>query len=89
MRAGARSLAHQKTSTYALLGFSYLPDQSEPTELSLKGGPDSKNYILPAEAPAGSARDREIVSFDGRVLITRFTDPEVSGRYGAKHRRAV
>ena len=27
-------------------------------------------------------RDREIVSFDGRVLVTRFVDPEVSGRYG-------
>ena len=25
----------------------------------------------------------KIVAFDGRVLITRFIDPEVSGRYGA------
>jgi hypothetical protein len=60
----------------------HLPDQAQPTELSLKGGPDGKNYIGPAEEPAGGARDREIVSFDGRVLITRFTDPEVAGRYG-------
>ena len=22
------------------------------------------------------------MSFDGRVLVTRFTDPEVAGRYG-------
>ena len=50
---------------------------------SLKGGPDGKNYIGPGEEPAGGARDREIVAFDGRVLITRFIDPEVSGRYGA------
>ena len=60
----------------------HLPDQSQPTELLLKGGPDGKNYIGLAEEPAGGQRDREIVAFDGRVLITRFTDPEVSGRYG-------
>ena len=60
----------------------HMPDQAQPTELSLKGGPDGKNYIGPADEPGGGARDREIVSFDGRVLITRFTDPEVSGRYG-------
>ncbi len=60
----------------------HLPDQSQPTELSLKGGPDGKNYIGPGEEPAGGQRDREIVTFDGRVLVTRFIDPEVSGRYG-------
>jgi len=60
----------------------HLPDQAQPTELGLKGGPDGKNYIGPAEEPAGGARDREIVAFDGRVLVTRFTDPEVAGRYG-------
>ena len=26
--------------------------------------------------------DREIASFDGRVMVLRFTDPEVAGRYG-------
>ena len=60
----------------------HLADQAQPTELGLKGGPDGKNYIGPGEDPAGAARDREIVAFDGRVLITRFTDPEVAGRYG-------
>ncbi len=60
----------------------HLPDQSQPTELLLKGGPDGKNYIGLAEEPAGGQRDREIVSFDGCVLITRYTDPEVTGRYG-------
>ena len=60
----------------------HLADQAQPTELSLKGGPDGKNYIGPGEDPAGAARDREIVAFDGRVLITRFTDPEIAGRYG-------
>ena len=60
----------------------HLADQSQPTELLLKGGPDGKNYIGLAEEPAGGQRDREIVSFDGRVLVTRFVDPEIAGRYG-------
>jgi hypothetical protein len=60
----------------------HLADQSQPTELMLKGGPDGKNYIGLAEEPASGQRDREIVSFDGRVLVTRFVDPEIAGRYG-------
>jgi hypothetical protein len=60
----------------------HLPDQAQQTELSLKGGPDGKNYIGPGEEPGGGARDREIVAFDGRVLVTRYIDPEVAGRYG-------
>jgi hypothetical protein len=27
-------------------------------------------------------QDREIISFDGRVMLTRWIDPEVQGRYG-------
>ena len=49
------------------------------TPASREGG--GKNYVGPAGA-AGGAQDREIASFDGRVLLTRFVDPEVSGRYG-------
>ena len=30
----------------------------------------------------GGADDREVVSFDGRVLILKWVDPEVAGRYG-------
>ena len=60
----------------------HLADQSQPTELVLKGGADGKNYIGPAEDPVPGQRDREIVSFDGRVLVTRFVDQEVAGRYG-------
>src|SRR3954452_17929163 len=60
----------------------HLADQAQPTELMLKGGPDGKNYIGLAEEPAAGQRDREIVSFDGRVLVTRFVDPEIAGRYG-------
>jgi hypothetical protein len=60
----------------------HLADQAQQQELRLKGGPGGKNYVGPAEEGAGDARDREIVSFDGRVLVLRWIDPEVAGRYG-------
>jgi hypothetical protein len=60
----------------------HLADEAQQQELRLKGGPGGKNYVGPSDAPAGDARDREIVSFDGRVLVLRWVDPEVAGRYG-------
>ena len=60
----------------------YLADQAELQELRLKGGPGGKNYIGPAGEPAGGPQDREIVSFDGRVMVLRFSNPEIDGRYG-------
>jgi hypothetical protein len=59
----------------------HLADQATPQELRLKGTPSGKNYIGPP-GPAGGEQDREIVSFDGRVLITRFTDKDAATRYG-------
>ncbi|MGA2292495.1 hypothetical protein [Bradyrhizobium sp.] len=59
----------------------HLADQATPQELRLKGSPGGKNYIGPP-GPAGGEQDREIVSFDGRVLITRFTDQDAATRYG-------
>ena len=59
----------------------HLADQSTPLELRLKGSPSGKNYIGPP-GPAGAEQDREIVSFDGRVLITRFIDKDAGLRYG-------
>ena len=59
----------------------HLADQATPQELRLKGSPSGKNYIGPP-GPAGGEQDREIVSFDGRVLITRFIDKDASTRYG-------
>jgi hypothetical protein len=60
----------------------HLADQKEPQELRVKGSRSGKNYIGPADDPPGGMQDREVVSFDGRVLITRWIDPEVAGRYG-------
>jgi hypothetical protein len=60
----------------------HLADQATPTELRLKGGPGRKTFIGPEGDPAGGQQDREVVSFDGRVLALRWIDPEVQGRYG-------
>lgn len=59
----------------------HLADQATPEELRLKGSTGGKNYIGPA-GPAGGEQDREIVSFDGRVLVTRFIDRDAASRYG-------
>jgi hypothetical protein len=60
----------------------HLADQATPTELALKGAPGGKTFIGPAEDPPGGAQDREVVSFNGRLLILRWMDSEVQGRYG-------
>jgi hypothetical protein len=60
----------------------YLADQSELQELRLKGSQGGRNYIGPAGQPAGSPQDREIVSFDGRIMLLKFVDREIDGRYG-------
>ena len=59
----------------------HLADQATPQELRLKGTPSGKNFIGPP-GPAGAEQDREIVSFDGRVLITRFIEKDAANRYG-------
>ncbi|NEU97619.1 hypothetical protein [Bradyrhizobium uaiense] len=59
----------------------HLADQATPQELRLKGSPSGKNYIGPP-GPVPGEQDREIISFDGRVLITRFVDKDAATRYG-------
>src|SRR6478672_7615350 len=58
-----------------------LTDQATPQELRLKCSSSGNNYISPP-GPAGADQDREIVSFDGRVLITRFIEKDAANRYG-------
>ena len=60
----------------------HLADSPKAQELVLKGGPGGKTYVGPPGEPAG-AQDREFVAFDGRVMVLRFVDPEVAGRYGS------
>jgi hypothetical protein len=59
----------------------HLPDQAAPQEMRIKSTSDGKSYIGPAGEP-GSIQDREIASFDGRVLALRYVDPEAAGRFG-------
>ena len=59
----------------------YLADQTELVELRLKGSSNGKNYIGPS-GPTPGPQDREITTFDGRVMLLTFVDPEVGGRYG-------
>ena len=59
----------------------HLADQTQPTEVRTKAGPGGTRYIGP-EGPAGDPADREVVAFDGRTMMLRWVDPEVSGRYG-------
>jgi hypothetical protein len=59
----------------------HLADQPQQQELRLKGGPGGKNYVGPP-GQAGGPQDREVVSFDGKVLVMRYIDTDVDGRYG-------
>ena len=61
----------------------HLADQATPSDLHLKGAPGGKTYLGLPDKPPGDAQDREVVSFDGRVLILRWMDPEVQSRYGS------
>jgi hypothetical protein len=43
--------------------------------------------VKPSGAIFGSAgtsgpQDREILSYDGRVMLLKYVDPEIDGRYG-------
>lgn len=59
----------------------HLADQSEPQELQLKGLAGGKTFIGP-EGDAGGQQDREVVSFDGKILVLRWVDTEIAARYG-------
>ena len=59
----------------------YLADSTQLQELRLKGSQNGRDYIGPPGETPGQ-QDREIVSFDGRVMLLKFVDPEIDGRYG-------
>jgi hypothetical protein len=59
----------------------HLADQSAPQELQLKGLEGGKTFIGP-EGEAGGEQDREILSFDGRILVLRWVSSEIASRYG-------
>ena len=59
----------------------YLANSSELQELRLKGTAGGRDYIGPAGETPGR-QDREIISFDGRVLLLKFVEPDIDSRYG-------
>lgn len=59
----------------------HLPDQRTAQEMRIKSSVEGKTFIGPPGEPGG-LQDREISSFDGRVLALRYVDPEAAGRFG-------
>jgi hypothetical protein len=55
-------------------------DNPQPQEMIVKGSVEGKTYVGPGPYPG--IEDREVVSFDGQVLILKWVNPEVAGRYG-------
>ncbi len=56
-------------------------DSPQVQDMVIKASTEGRTYIGPGPEPGG-ADDREVASFDGRVLILKWVDPEVAGRYG-------
>lgn len=68
---------NRSSTGVAMLGH----DNPKVQDMAIKASAEGKTYIGPG-AEAGDADDRELVSFDGRVLVLKWVDPEVAGRYG-------
>jgi len=68
---------NRSSTGVAMLGH----DNPSVQDLAIMGSQEGKTYIGPGPEPGG-ADDREVVSFDGRVLVLKWVDPEVAGRYG-------
>lgn len=81
--AAARSQCNQpyninrSADGVAMLGH----DNPQVQDMMIKASREGRTYIGPGPEPAG-ADDREVVQFDGRVLVLKWVDPEVAGRYG-------
>jgi hypothetical protein len=68
---------NRSSTGVAMLGH----DSPKVQDMAIKASQEGKTYIGPGPEP-GATDDREVVSFDGRVLVLRWIDPEVASRYG-------
>jgi hypothetical protein len=68
---------NRSSSGVSMLGY----DNPQVQEMMIKGSYEGKTYIGPGPEPRGPG-DREVVSFDGRVLVLNWVEPEVASRYG-------
>jgi hypothetical protein len=59
----------------------HLADQPQAQELVLKGAAGGRTFIGPP-GEAGGPQDREILSYDGKIMIMRWVDAGVGARYG-------
>lgn len=59
----------------------HLADEPEAQELAVKGMTGNRTFVGPPGDPGGP-QDREIISYDGQIMVMRWTDPEVASRYG-------
>jgi hypothetical protein len=59
----------------------HLADQTQPTEVVLKGA-GGRTFIGPPSEPPGGVKDREVTSFAGNEFVTKWVDPGVATRYG-------
>ena len=69
-----QALRHRRGPTGGIIMHS--AGQTKPEELKSKADRSGKTYIGPGPQPGGS-QDREVVSFDGRVLVLKWVNPEV------------
>ncbi len=60
----------------------YLADQSTPSEVVSKQVLPGPIYIGLPDEPPGAESDREVLHFDGQIMILKWLDKEVAGRYG-------
>ncbi|HEX5779295.1 MAG TPA: hypothetical protein VFY21_10685 [Xanthobacteraceae bacterium] len=56
-------------------------DQNQRVELAVKGASGNRTFVGPPGEP-GQLEDREIVAFDGQIMVMRWMDPEVASRFG-------
>jgi hypothetical protein len=56
-------------------------DQNQKVELAVKGASGNRTYVGPPGEP-GQPEDREIVAFDGQIMVMRWLDPDVASRFG-------
>lgn len=56
-------------------------DKPDLVEHVVKTNMEGKTFVGPV-GDAGGPDDREVLTFDGRVLLLKWVDPEVAGRYG-------
>lgn len=57
------------------------PDETRPSEHMIRSSWGGKTILSPV-GESGTARDREVLSFDGGRLVLRWLDEGVAGRYG-------